>query len=180
MLASKLTGPLKISIMVGLTLLLAACGGSGSGKTSPNSASLETLYAAAGPQVGIFQVNSSTGSLGGGTAVSLHGTASALSIAADSQSQFLFVADAGSATQGASIHVLSIDASSGNLTELGGSPFSAGTRATPGPMVIDPTGRFLYLGTIGNGQVPSSPGMEGFSVNHTAGSRKSSEVCLRP
>jgi 6-phosphogluconolactonase (cycloisomerase 2 family) len=41
------------------------------------------------------------------------------------------------------IHVFNVDASTGALTEVPGSPFDAGL--TPRQLVVDPTGRFVYV-----------------------------------
>jgi 6-phosphogluconolactonase (cycloisomerase 2 family) len=55
---------------------------------------------------------------------------------------FLFLLEAKGVITG-TIHVFSVDASTGALTEVPGSPFDAGL--TPDQLVVDPTGRFVYV-----------------------------------
>jgi 6-phosphogluconolactonase (cycloisomerase 2 family) len=117
----------------------------------------------------MLHVNPSTGALGTPTTTPLRQSTGPISIAADSQSKFLFVADTGSDTQSASIHVLSIYQGFGALTEVSGSPFSTGITPAAGigvgQLAIHPAGQFLYLGTRGN----PNPGIEAFTVNRTTG-----------
>jgi 6-phosphogluconolactonase (cycloisomerase 2 family) len=55
---------------------------------------------------------------------------------------FLFLLE-GKGTPIGAIHVFHVDASTGSLAEIPGSPFNSGF--APNQMVVDPTGRFLYV-----------------------------------
>lgn len=162
---------LRISGLLGLALALAACGGGGSNKAPPQDQTFEMMYATSGNKVGSFQVDASTGALGGGTTTALGPTALAVSLVADPQSQYLFVTDASTVASTASIHVFSIEASSGVLREVSGSPFSANIQTNigagaPAQLAADPTGHFLFLGTqYGN----PNPGIEVFTVDRATG-----------
>ena len=76
--------------------------------------------------------------------------------AIDPQARFLFVADSVNPV----LHVYTIGAS-GALTEVSGSPFQIGA-ASQLP-VVDPTGRFLFLGSYALAQVAA------FSINQSTG-----------
>jgi 6-phosphogluconolactonase (cycloisomerase 2 family) len=169
MLTPRLFCVWNTAIALGLALTLSACGGGGSHNIPPPSSPFEMLYTPTGSQVGSFHIDTSTGALGTPTTTPLRQSTGAISIAADSQSRFLFVADTGSDTQSASVHVLSIDPGFGTLTEVSGSPFSsripAGAGIGVGQLSIHPTGQFLYLGTRGN----PNPGIEAFTVDRTTG-----------
>ena len=58
------------------------------------------------------------------------------------QSTFLILLE-GKGTPLGTIHVFSMNSSTGAVTEVPGSPFNAGL--VPGQLVVDPTGRFVYV-----------------------------------
>jgi hypothetical protein len=64
-----------------------------------------------------------------------------------SVTEFVYVADSG----GQNVSGYAVDASSGALTPVAGSPFSAGTE--PLGVAIDPTGRFAYVANSGSNNV---------------------------
>jgi 6-phosphogluconolactonase (cycloisomerase 2 family) len=70
---------------------------------------------------------------------------------------FLYVANRGSG----SISAFSVAPSTGVLTEITNSPFTA--PATPSFMVIDPNGLFLYIGS------QSADSISAFSINTSTG-----------
>jgi 6-phosphogluconolactonase len=76
-----------------------------------------------------------------------------LSLAVDPAEHFLYVANSSSNT----VSVLSIDDSSGALTQIPGSPFSTGTTTTttssPVSLVIHPNGKFLYVANFATNNV---------------------------
>lgn len=164
------------ALALGLVLALSACGGGGPHTTSPPVSPFDMLYTPAGSQVGMVHVDPSTGALGTATTTSLGPMATGVSITADQQSKFIFVADNPSVPSTASVHVLAINQSSGNLNEVSGSPFPSviqgGTGRSVGQLVIDPTGSFLYLGLNG----VAGPGIETFTVDRTTGALKSMAV----
>jgi DNA-binding beta-propeller fold protein YncE len=72
---------------------------------------------------------------------------------------FAYVANCGSAegclsTGAGSISAYTIDGISGTLTEVFGSPYTAGLHPTS--VVLDPTGRFAYDANYGSGDPPST------------------------
>jgi 6-phosphogluconolactonase (cycloisomerase 2 family) len=73
---------------------------------------------------------------------------------------FLFLLEAKGVPTG-TIHVFSLDSSTGAITEVPGSPFNAGL--IPERLVVDPTGRFVY---VANDQ---SQDVTGLSVNASTG-----------
>jgi 6-phosphogluconolactonase (cycloisomerase 2 family) len=75
--------------------------------------------------------------------------------------KFLYVANQNSAN----VSAYSINASSGALTEIAGSPFT--TAPTPRFFTLEPSGKFLYVTTLGSGTEP--PRISGFAWNGTSG-----------
>jgi 6-phosphogluconolactonase (cycloisomerase 2 family) len=51
------------------------------------------------------------------------------------------------------ISAFCVDATSGALTPVGGSPFAAGSE--PGSVAIDPSGRFAYVANLGSASIAS-------------------------
>lgn len=98
-------------------------------------------------------------------------------IAFDPAGKYLLVANenisyqpnADPSTYDGSISVFSIDASTGALTPVPGSPFAAGVN--PFSIVVDPSGHFVYVTSISAVNQPISFGdILGFSINQTNGS----------
>jgi 6-phosphogluconolactonase (cycloisomerase 2 family) len=77
---------------------------------------------------------------------------------ADPSGKFLFVYD----TEGEAIDGFSIDAASGVLTAISGSPFPAAGVGAPGGLAMDASGRFLC--------VAGFFGIDVFAINQTSGS----------
>ena len=59
-----------------------------------------------------------------------------------SRPTFLFLLE-GKGVPTGTIHVFTVNSSTGAITEVAGSPFNAGL--TPNQLVVDPTGRFVYV-----------------------------------
>jgi 6-phosphogluconolactonase (cycloisomerase 2 family) len=94
-------------------------------------------------------------------------------LAADPAGKFLFVAnECGSIlctispTVSGNVSVFTIDSTTGALVEINGSPFFAGL--SPVSLVVDPTGKFLYVVNL-NGGPPLSAGVSAFSINSSTG-----------
>jgi 6-phosphogluconolactonase (cycloisomerase 2 family) len=67
-------------------------------------------------------------------------------VAADPSGQFVYVTNIGSSTVLPSISAYTINAITGALTPVSGSPFPAGGAATsPNAVTVDPTGQFVYV-----------------------------------
>jgi 6-phosphogluconolactonase (cycloisomerase 2 family) len=63
---------------------------------------------------------------------------------------------------GSSVCAYTINASSGTLTQVGGSPFATGS-SLPYDIGIDATGKFLYVANYGNANV------SGYTINSSTG-----------
>jgi 6-phosphogluconolactonase (cycloisomerase 2 family) len=158
------------AVLAGLAVTLTACGGRGSRGIPPPNTPFEMLYTPSGSQVGMLQVDPSTGALGAAKTISLDPAATFVSIALDPQDKFIFVADNPNVPSTASVHVLSITQSSGALTEVNGSPFLTVVQAgigqgSLGQLAIDPTGQFLYVAINST----SGSAIESFTVDRTTG-----------
>jgi 6-phosphogluconolactonase len=68
-----------------------------------------------------------------------------------------------SSTAGAEVYGYSIDATTGALTALTGSPYSTGAGSLPQFITIDPSGKFGYTANEGAGNI------SGFAINPTTG-----------
>jgi 6-phosphogluconolactonase len=90
------------------------------------------------------------------------------SLAVDPTGKFVYVSNSGTAENEflGGVSGYSINASSGALTAIPGSPFAAGT--VPTFAAVDPTGRFAYVvnsGAAGN----LVPDVSGYTINATSG-----------
>lgn len=83
----------------------------------------------------------------------------ACGLAMDSTGKFLYTADFGNDV----VTAFNVDSSSGRLSPLAGSPFSAGEN--PALLVVDGSNKFLYVGDYG----ANAGGVWGFSRNTTSG-----------
>ena len=158
------------SVFAGLALSLAlpGCGGSasstdGCGNNCPPPAPAEFLYATsnADNSLAVFKVNMSTGALG--TPTTQNAPTSTVGILATHSAKFLYVSD----LFGDSIDAFSIDAASGAISPVPGSPFSLGPfppHYLAGGLATDPSGRFLFVTEITNWGVAT------FTINGQTGS----------
>jgi 6-phosphogluconolactonase len=117
------------------------------------------LYAAEGPggtRVASFSINQSTGALTSlGAPIVFSGGMAQLE--GEKSGQFML----GISGADSHIHVLAINATTGAIAEVSGSPFV--TIAVPLSIVVHPTGTFVYS-VAGAGTA-----MEGYSINATSG-----------
>jgi len=153
-----------------MLIILAACGGgshnicpfssNGPGCTCgscPVNPGPESLYATSennGGEVLAFTIDKQSGALGAATSVPGPGTS--LGIAA-AGTQFLYASD----FQTAQIFGYSINATSGVLTAVNGSPFSTGQLSVPGGLTATQAVDFLYAA--------DAIAVDAFSVNTTSG-----------
>jgi 6-phosphogluconolactonase (cycloisomerase 2 family) len=98
-------------------------------------------------------IDSSTGSLGAATRVAL--ASSYTQQATDPAGKFLYVLN----TSAATVSAFATSASTGALMPVAGSPFP--TSAGPSGLVVEPTGRFLYVG--------GASGADAFAIDPTTG-----------
>ena len=107
--------------------------------------------------VSAYSINSSTGAL---TQVSGSPFATGTGpqgIAADPAGKFLYVANYG-AGGGNTVSAYMINASSGALTQVSGSPFTIGSSGSgPIALAVDPTGKFLYAAKMAPARTASRP-----------------------
>ena len=113
--------------------------------------------------VSAYSINSSTGAL---TQVSGSPFATGTGpqgIAADPAGKFLYVANYG-AGAGNTVSAYTINASSGALMQVTGSPFTIGPASSaPIALAVDPSGKFLYVANNAANEVA------GFIINGTSG-----------
>src|SRR5262249_36054664 len=134
------------------------CGGGGATGASSNStvptSKQEFLYAISSGQIQSLGVNTTTGKVSALAGVSspTPGPSNPGAILADPLGRFIYVSD----SQAGNIRVLNIDHTTGRLSPVISSPFSA-----PGPhgMAADSTGRFLFVANS------NSDSISAFTVN---------------
>ncbi len=99
--------------------------------------------------VSIYTVNATSGQLrytgyiGAGT--------KPISVAVDPLGKFVYVANNGDSISPSNVSAYTINASTGALTEVSGSPFGAGFN--PYSIAVDPTGKFVYVANDGSNSV---------------------------
>ena len=136
----------KLGLLISLVFsqALTSCGGSSGGGGS--NAKTEILYAAyvtpngggGGGHIVPMKLDTSSGSLTALTSVL--GPGNAVTVFADPTERFLYASDFNTGA----VWAYSIDASSGNLTIVSGSPYNSGFGGNGGPMAIDPSGNFIF------------------------------------
>jgi 6-phosphogluconolactonase len=135
-----------------LILVLAACGSSGSPNppcTNCTPTSSDFVYEPNANQVSIFQVDSTSGTV---TATPSPATGPAIpgGIVATS-TNFIYVSDLTGTND--DVYGYSVNASTGVLTPVPGSPFTAGLTAPTQGLATDPAGKFLYVTQANNNQI---------------------------
>lgn len=122
---------------------LASCGGGSSGSGSGKT---EVLYAAyvtpngggSGGHIVPMKIDASSGNL---TSLnSVLGPGNAVTVFADPSGKFLYASDFNTGV----VWAYAIDPSTGNLTNLSGSPYNTQFAGNGGPMAIDPLGKFIF------------------------------------
>ncbi len=141
-----------------LALVLFGCGGGSSSNTPPPQPPSEFLYSTSVNGIMAFPVNPPTGALSPGTQVSSGFTSIGFlaNIVSDPAGKFLFVCSLGDS----SIEVFSINATTGALTPVSGSPFPVQGIGV-GNLSTDPSGKFLYAA--------STSGITAYILNQTTG-----------
>ncbi len=124
----------------------------------------QLLYSANGaPSISAFYLDQTTGRLSAGVLGSpfkLTTGAVPSAIALTPSRQFAYAPDAAG-----NLSAFSVDSTTGALTAITGSPMSVGTNLSS--IVIDPTGRFLYVMNYGSNTIP------GFAIDSSTGAIKS-------
>lgn len=146
--------------IIAIALLgLPGCGsssGSCHNCSPPPPVSSSFLYATAPNDLSSF----SLGSSGAPTSLaSQPGPNQTEGIVADPSGKFLYVSD----FLNGAIDAFSITASNGALTQVAGSPFSAGSAPGTGGIAVDPATKFLYATLL------NSSAVAGYTINSTTG-----------
>ena len=162
----------KALITAGFLIALIGCGSGGSStQLSPPPAPQQYVYAANynSNDVSAYVINSSTGALTPipgspfNTAGGQANQGQTGSVAVDPSGKFVYV----SSTQPSpEISAYAINASTGALTPIPGSPFAAG--AGPGQLAIDPSGKFLFEANEYS-TASGSGGVFVFTINSSTG-----------
>jgi 6-phosphogluconolactonase (cycloisomerase 2 family) len=118
------------------------------------------VYVGTGGDLQGYAISPQTGEL---TPLALNATGSNLVISSDGK--FLYASVVTLLPNTVGIYAYSVDAQSGILTAVPGSPFMAAPSPQP-YLAIDPTGRFLYE-TAGGGVLPAS--LAGYLINPLSG-----------
>jgi 6-phosphogluconolactonase (cycloisomerase 2 family) len=119
-------------------------------------------------KVEAFSLNPSNGFLTASSQPPVTAGAGLNAIAIDPAGQFLYTANTSDKTFG-TVSAFTIDQSSGDLTEIQGSPYCStpgctGAGSFPGTLAVDPSGKFLYVSTPG-----SSSSIWGFTIAPATG-----------
>ena len=112
----------------------------------------------------VLSVDTSTGALSLGPAITVSGSPDFRTGVIDSSGQFLYVND----LTGGRIFAFQINSSDGSLTQISGSPYTLPGAALPQMQVIGGGGKFLYV-DISSGQPEESAGIDVYSINGTNG-----------
>ena len=162
MKAISLRAVAAFCVLLVISCTLGGCGGGSSTPppcttNCPPAAKPEFLYASGINQIQTFTVNPSTGALSGQQTIT--GPNQAPGIVATPSGNFLYVSD----FSANAVDVFSINATTGALTQIQGSPFSVGTAPGAGGLAIDPAGKFLYVTQLNAAAVAA------FTINASTG-----------
>ncbi|HUN64396.1 MAG TPA: beta-propeller fold lactonase family protein [Candidatus Sulfotelmatobacter sp.] len=138
---------------------------------APNGQYLFTTSTLPGSTVVTPYAIAANGSLTAGTPVTMTASSDIIYELVDPYGRFLFVADELTPSTTGGIYVYTINQSTGALTLVPGSPFTANLNV-PAGLAIDQTGTYLYASNYGNpGGTPAAPGttLAAFQVNPTTG-----------
>jgi 6-phosphogluconolactonase len=119
-------------------------------------------------KVEVFSLNTSNGFLTPSLNPPVTAGAGLNAIAIDPGGHYLYTANTSDKTFG-TVSAFQIDATSGDLTEIYGSPYCStpgctGAGSGPGALAVDPSGKFLYVSTPG-----STSSIWGFTINSANG-----------
>jgi 6-phosphogluconolactonase len=131
--------------MVVIAAFFAACsaGGDGDGNPPPAGSGYYAYTANQGSHnVSAFKINTATGALTSVAGYTFAGDDSPESIAFDPTGKFAYIASSKYDRSGY-VSAFTINASTGALTPVAGSPFAAGIGAIS--IVVDPSGKFAYV-----------------------------------
>ena len=128
--------------------------------------------------ISAYAINATTGALTSVGAAST-GRSSPRSITVDPSGTFVYTANGGSRTSAFDVSAYIINATTGTLSEVAGSPFPTGTN--PSSVTVDPSGKFAYVANQASGDVSA------YAINAATGaliptvrtSTGSAPLCVR-
>ena len=163
---NRVPGATGVAVLFVLATL-AACGAGGGGDGSAAAPSPENLTAAALPpgnvagfayvanqgsdNVSAYAIDATTGVLSEVAGSPFAAGTSPESVRVDPSGKFAYVTNFGSAIASGNVSAYTIDASTGALSEVAGSPFAAGTQ--PVSVAVAPSGRFAYVANNVSGDI---------------------------
>jgi YVTN family beta-propeller protein len=134
-----------------------------------NSGNIFNYDSEADGSVAIYTINATTGALTFTTTTNGDCTGSELcapsSVAVDPSGKFAYTADAGGSTGDNGVSMFSLNATTGNLTSIGGTTLVG----LPNSVAVDPSGKFAYVANMND--TPSTAGdVVMYTINATTGS----------
>ena len=160
--------PAVLLAAIALQMATAGCGGFFTDRTTTSTASSQSFTfvsnfnnAGAGT-ISIYTLNTSTGALITGSTVATGASSDATSfgpaaLATAKAGSFLYAAN-----DGGTVSAFSVNATTGALTAISGSPFST-SLPVPTAIAVDPTSKFVYAADS------SGAGVAAFSINFSTG-----------
>lgn len=97
----------------------------------------------ASSNVSAFKINATSGALNQVSGSPFAAGYSPIAVVVDPTGKFAFVANQSASASYGNVSVYQINATSGALSQISGSPFGAGS--SPNDVVVDPTGKFAYV-----------------------------------
>src|SRR5205823_793024 len=166
---------------LGLALVLSGCGGHQEASPNPptqppavpppaQSRPATFLYAASNPndKIAAYTVDKTTGAVSSIPGSTLSTGPGPTIVAVDPKSRFVFVANSCGTTCAGSVSAYTINASTGILTAVDGSPFPTGLGS--GWVTVHPSGRFLYVANFLGGNISGFTIGAGGALSPIAGS----------
>lgn len=116
--------------------------------------------------VSIFSIGSTGALTNIGSASPVAAGSQPSAVAVDPLGRYVYVANGNAAAS--TISAYTMDSSTGQLTPIAGSPFSA-TGISPASIAIDPTGKFVYVANFGSNTLPGSISIYSIDTGTTGG-----------
>ena len=113
-----------------------------------------------GGNVSAYTINATSGALTPVTGSPFGAGTNPDGVTVDPKGKFAYVSNGGSNSQG-NVSAYTINATTGALTPVAGSPFGAGSYSNG--VAVDPKGKFAYVANLGSGNVSA------YTINATSG-----------
>ena len=118
-------------------------------------------YSSSEGNVSAYTINKTSGVLTPVAGSPFAAGTSPIAVAVDPKGNFAYVTNYGYSSSEGNVSAYTINATSGVLTPVAGSPFAAGT--SPIGVAVDPKGKFVYVSNIGSNNVSA------YTINATSG-----------